>query len=235
MREECEPIHGTDEYAQGLLTSRELIKINTSIDVVADQVIVSGELGPSDDRRLEEALDRANGAVRTVVFRDAAGNHRTTGDRMARLIRQHGLATAISGYCMAACARAFLGGVERRLAGEKPIQQTYLGLNGDYDDDGVLAADRLEDLKQSIAEYTGGKITADVLERLRDLPAVEGALFFLDGTRVSIYGGVSVFVCSGAEARRMADCEPVKGTSSHEQGIFTSPELLQVKFNAQPR
>ncbi len=230
MREECEPIRGTDGYAQGLLTSPELIKINTSIDVVADQVHVSGELGPEDERRFREVLGRGNGVIRTVVFRDGAGNDRATGDRMARLIRQHGLATAVSGYCIASCARAFLGGVERRLTDEKPIGGTYIGLNGDYDDEGALAADRLEDIKQRIVEYTGGKATPDVLGRLRALSGAEGFIFFLDGTRVTTHGGASVFVCPGSESRRVADCERIQDTNSFEQGIFTSPELLRVKF-----
>jgi hypothetical protein len=234
MREECEPIRDPDGYAQGLLTSRERIKINTAIGIAGDQVHVSGEFGPGDDRRLDEVLDHGSGTLRTVVFRDGAGNDSDTGDRMARSIRQRGLATAISGYCIAARARAFLGGVERQLTSEKALERTYLALGGDYDDNGTPIAVRLDDTRRRIVDYTGGNATAAVLDRLKDLPGPEGSLFFFD-PRVKTYDGDTIFVCSGSESRRVADCEPIKSTTSREQGIFTSAELLRVKFNALPR
>lgn len=233
MREECEPIRGTDGYAQGVLTSRELVRINTAIDVAGDQVHVSGELGPGDDKRLDEALERSNSAIRTIVFRDGAGNDHDVGDRMASLIRRRGLATAVSGYCIAACARAFLGGVERRLTDEKPLDRTYLAMNGDHDNDPAIVG-RLDEIKRRIVDYTGGKATASVIDRLNGLSGPEGLLFFFDA-RVKTYNGDAMFVCTGTESRRVQDCEPIKGTTSYDQGIFTSPELLRVQFNAQPR
>jgi hypothetical protein len=154
---ECEKIPGIDVYEQGIVTSRDLISINGIMETVGDQVIISTGLGANDDARLRQLLDENAGKIATVVLRGIVGGDSAAGDRMAALIRERGLRTAVSGYCRAACARAFLGGVERQLTDESPAEMSYVALQGDYDDAGMLRAERHEAVKRAMMQYTGGE------------------------------------------------------------------------------
>ena len=83
--------------------------------VVDDQLILSGEVVDSDVVRGKNALE--NPAITTVILRNSPGGDSPTGYRSGELIRQHGLRTAVSGFCYSSCSRLFLGG--RTRSGER--------------------------------------------------------------------------------------------------------------------
>jgi hypothetical protein len=177
--------------------------------VSGSQLVLSGFINDSD---YDKFLSHLTPTVRTVVFTDSPGGLHLIGLALAREIRRRGLSTVASGYCNSACANAFLGGAERRLANNR----SYVAFHGNYSiRSGRPLAGR--ELSAFYSEMTNG--------RLKD-PMIQ--LFLSKGPRgfVSFYQRVTRN-CEGTEAEQPSGC-PTLPITPLELGILTALDDIEV-------
>src|ERR1700733_2121874 len=130
--------------------------------VVGDELILIGPVVDTDVVRVKSALE--NSAITTVILRNSPGGDSPTGYRIGELIRQHGLRTAVSGFCYSSCSRLFLGGRTRYFTDDYPPDKTNIGFHGHYQADGLLdqvSVKRLG-LRAWIIRYSDGKADPDL-------------------------------------------------------------------------
>jgi len=193
--------------------------------VVDDQLILSGEVVDSDVVRVKNALE--NPAITTVILRNSPGGDSPTGYRIGELIRQHGLRTAVSGFCYSSCSRLFLGGRTRYFTDDFPPEKTNIGFHGHYQGDGLLdqASVKRYGLRDWIIRYSDGKADPDLIDRWINLPVNWGMIHFYNPARVN-RAGISTFMCDGMEtSREIARCEPIRKTAL-DLGIVTSLDII---------
>lgn len=192
--------------------------------VAGNQLILSGKVVESDARLIEHALD--NPAVTTVILRNGTGSDSATGYRVGELIRQHGLRTAVSGFCYSACSYMFLGGRTRYFTDDYPPEATNVGFQGHYHN-GFLDAGSSEEREARawVIRYSDGKADAALVDRWTNLPTTQDLIHFYDPALVHRHGA-STFLCDGTQAGRgISSCEPV-GKTAFDLGIVTSLELV---------
>jgi hypothetical protein len=193
--------------------------------VVGDQLILSGTIVDTDVVRVASALQ--NPAITTVVLRNSPGGDSPTGYRVGEMIRQHGLRTALSGFCYSSCSRLFLGGRTRYFTDDFPPEQTNVGFHGHYSQDGLLDLVSVKQygLRDWIIRYSDGKADPALIDRWIYLPSEEGMIHFYNPGRLA-RAGVSTFLCDGMQSGHdIADCEPI-GKTALDLGIVTSLEVL---------
>ena len=93
------------------------------MSVSGSQLILSGFINELD---YDKFLSHLTPAIRTVVFTKSPGGVHLIGLALAHEIRRRGLSTVALGYCNSACANAFLGGADRRLANDR----SYVAFHG---------------------------------------------------------------------------------------------------------
>jgi hypothetical protein len=205
------------------------------MQVVEDQIIMSGPIDGSELRRLREiAAQRRDVPVRTVILRDSPGGNLHISLMSGDFIREQGWNTAVSGYCFSGCALMFLGGGERGFTDDKPPLQTQLGFHATYyivHGTGAEAGPE-NDLAipwQAAREWmkraTDGKMTDALLERFEKL-AKSDFIHFFDSNRLPRVGQISVFACSvrpGGERK----CSPIYGTDVYREGIANTESLIR--------
>lgn len=132
--------------------------------VHADILLMSGAVVNGDLAKLNESL-QANPNIKTIVLRNSYGGHVSTGYSAGQLLRQLGMRTVVSGYCISSCSRIFLGGAVRQFSSETPLNKTYVGFHGHYDNIGNIDTAFVEKmgLYDWIIKYTDSKVDKKLL------------------------------------------------------------------------
>jgi len=123
------------------------------MQVIDDQIVLSGEVQMGDFERLRGHLD-GNPRITTVVLRDSPGGSVQPMWNVMKLIRDRQLRTAISGYCVSACAMMFLGGVERQFTDDQAAGKTYVAFHGPHNQNGTVSGTDTAVFKQVILSYS---------------------------------------------------------------------------------
>jgi hypothetical protein len=132
--------------------------------VHGDVLMMSGTVVDGDLPSLKSNLD-ANPTIKTIVLRNSYGGHVSTGYRAGELLRQLGMRTVVSGYCISSCSRIFLGGTTRQFSNETPQQKNYIGFHGHYDNSGSISTEEVQKfgLYDWIVKYTDDKVDKKLL------------------------------------------------------------------------
>jgi hypothetical protein len=194
----------------------------TAMEVSVSGVVVtmSGPVVLGDFARLKDAMGM-NPDIKTVILRNSNGGHAPTGYQIGELIREKGLMTVVSGYCISSCSRMFLGGKERRFSDDQGLQRTFVGFHGHYDGAGRLnrqAVHRLG-LFEWIIKYSDGKADKELVQRWINIEYNRGMVAFLHPD-ADISGEARTFICDGRESRRPLWCEGLQVTAL-ELGVIT--------------
>lgn len=190
-----------------------------SLSVKQDTLILSGEIERRDLDRIKAAL--AQNEIRTVVLRNSMGGNSWTGYRLGELFREKRLTTVVSGHCVSACSRLFLGGSTRLFSDDFPASLTYVGFHGHYDF-GELNAAAVErnNLVAWTIKFTDGKVDRKLVERWAAIPTRNGDVRFYP--RADPAAGVPrAVLCRGNESVKPYACEAIN-TDALAQGIVTS-------------
>ncbi len=101
--------------AIGLIFS---VPCQAGVSQSGDTVVIEGRI---TDETADKFVDAVYGkAIRQVIFRNSTGGQWRAGQRLANLIVGRNLTTVAEGYCVSACATAFLAGDERLFSGATP-------------------------------------------------------------------------------------------------------------------
>jgi hypothetical protein len=183
-------------------------------------LILSGPVVGTELVMVKDAF-AANPKIDLVVLRNSLGGDAWTGYRVGELLRDAGVTTAVSGYCVSSCSRMFLGGKVRLFTDDYPADRTYVGFHGHYGADGNLDSDSVHrsGLYTWILRYSDGKADPDLVKRWTEIPKNKGAANFFHPD-VAATLGHSLFFCDGLGAQRLTACEPLD-TNALERGVVT--------------
>ena len=124
------------------------------LKIVGNQIILSGPVVGDEPGKIREALANIPG-IDTAILRNSPGGNAPAGYQVGELFREHGLRTAVSGYCYSSCSRMFLGGSTRYFTDDYLPENNNVGFHGHYDRTGHLNADlvRKYGLRDWIIKY----------------------------------------------------------------------------------
>jgi len=193
-----------------------------SMEVIrlGDTLVLSGEIVRRDLDAVQAEFNRTP-MITHVVLRNSMGGNSWTGYRLGELFRERGITTVVSGHCVSACSRLFLGGRQRLFSDDFPASLTYVGFHGHYDF-GKLnnAAVEKNDLLQWTLKYTDGKADPALVKRWIGIERRAGDVRFYPPAVASRFGQATV-LCLGTESVRPQQCEKI-ATSALAQGVVTS-------------
>jgi hypothetical protein len=192
--------------------------------VIGDQLTLTGLVQSEDIRRFEAAVVSANEKISTVILKDSNGGDANAGYTIGERIRERGLTTALSGYCISSCSRMFLGGVHRMISDGQAVGRTYVAFHGNYADGGNLI--NVEKLRAWVTKHLDGKADAELVNRWTSIPTRNGTMRFYHPD-LSRKDKTSVFLCMGPEKTKPSDCEHIK-KNGLDVGVFTSKDVLHV-------
>ena len=181
------------------------------MSVSGSQLILSGFI---NELEYDKFLSHLTPTIRTVVFTNSPGGVHLIGLALAHEIRRRGLSTVALGHCNSACANAFLGGAERRLANNR----SYVAFHGNYSyRSGRPLAGHFGELTAFYREMTNGRLNDQMIQ-----------LFLSKGERgfVGFYQRVTRN-CEGTEAKRPSGC-PTLPITALELGILTALDDVEV-------
>lgn len=190
-----------------------------SLYVIDNTMVLSGDVVAQDLDNVKNAF-AANPKIKTVILRNSKGGNSWTGYRLGELFREKAVSTAVSGHCVSACSRLFLGGSTRTFTNDFPASLTYVGFHGHYDFGKLnLKAVDKDGLRPWLIKYSGGKIDPALMERWINLPSRDGdARFYPPSVKQS------TVLCRGNESRRPQQCEALTANAL-SQGIVTSIQM----------
>ena len=224
------PVRGmglaTTLFALTLMAVMPARTLGMELKVVGNQLILTGRVVGDEPEKVREALARSPD-IDTVVLRNSPGGNAPAGYRVGELLREHGLRTAVSGYCYSSCSRMFLGGVTRHFTDDYVPDNNNVGFHGHYDGMGYLNVNlmRQHGLRDWIIKYSDGKADPVLVERWINIPYSRGMIHFFHPGLVQ-RAGVSTFMCQGDEApRSVFACEPITKTAL-DLGVITSLDLV---------
>ncbi len=191
--------------------------------VQGNALVLSGEVIYQDLERAKKALD-ANRGITHIVLRNSMGGNSWTGYRMGELFRERALTTVVSGHCVSACSRLFLGGKQRMFSDDFPASLTYVGFHGHYDFGKLnLEAVKKNDQAAWTKKFTDNKVDATLLNRWINIERRAGDVrFYADS--VAARWKAKTFLCQGSESRRPTLCEKIS-TDALKEGIVTSRDV----------
>ncbi|MFN3628701.1 MAG: hypothetical protein ACK4XK_01385, partial [Casimicrobiaceae bacterium] len=207
-----------------------------------DTLILSGTIERRDLDRVQTEFAKPP-ALTTVVLRNSMGGNSWTGYRLGELFRTRGVRTLVSGHCVSACSRLFLGGATRQFTDDYPASLTYVGFHGHYEFDRLdPKASEKYDQAGWTRRFTDGRVDEALLARWMTIPERAGDLRFYPASAHEVLGA-RTFLCHGREARRPQACERL--TRPNEQalanGILTtealasSPDASALPYKARER
>jgi hypothetical protein len=170
--------------------------------------------------KVREAL-ASSPRINTVILRNSGGGNAPAGYQVGQLLREHGVRTAVSGYCYSSCSRMFLGGSARYFTDDYLPETNNVGFHGHYDRMGHLNADlvRQYGLRDWIIKYSDGKADPALVERWINIPSSRGMIHFFHPGLVN-RAGASTFMCQGDESSgSVFACEPI-GKTALDLGIL---------------
>ncbi|MGQ0673238.1 MAG: hypothetical protein ACT4N2_10230 [Hyphomicrobium sp.] len=204
------------------------------VNVVGDQVILSGPVVDGDLPKIRRAIEGGSG-ITTVILRNSPGGHPWTGFRVGELIRKRKLTTAVSGYCYSSCSRMYLGGTRRIFTDDFPAEATDIGFHGHYKRDGSLDTELMKKtgLRDWIVKFLDGKADEALVDRWVNIPTNGGLIHFYNPALVR-RGGASTFFCSGKEPRsqRPFGCEAI-AKSALDLGVSTATDIIRSRDRAE--
>jgi hypothetical protein len=162
-----------------------------------------------------------------VILRNSGGGNAPAGYQVGQLLREHGVRTAVSGYCYSSCSRMFLGGSARYFTDDYLPETNNVGFHGHYDRMRHLNADlvRQYGLRDWIIKYSDGKADPALVERWINIPSSRGMIHFFHPGLVN-RAGASTFMCQGDESSgSVFACEPI-GKTALDLGIITSLDIV---------
>src|SRR5215813_8050427 len=173
------------------------------LKIVGNQIILSGPVVGDEPGKIREALANTPD-IDTAILRNSPGGNAPAGYQVGELFRQHGLRTAVSGYCYSSCSRMFLGGSTRYFTDDYMPENNHVGFHGHYDRMGRLDANlvRQYGLRDWIIKYSDGKADPSLVERWINIPYSRGMIHFFPPASL-IRGGASTFMCQGDEPTRL--------------------------------
>lgn len=197
--------------------------------VAGNQLILTGPVARGDNVRFLNTLNENTGKIDTVILRNSQGGDAKSGYEIGNVIRERGLKTALSGYCLSSCSRMFLGGVERQFTDDEPVGRTRVGFHGNYNDNDQLVIENIQYLRQWIIAHSDGKADVELVNRWTTIPNRRGMIFFFDSRRLHREDGTSIIICTGKEnqSNRWNECEKITGKDGYQLGIFTSSEIVK--------
>lgn len=193
-------------------------------------VVMSGSVTGMELRELKSVLEK-NPGITTVVLKNSHGGDAATGYAVGEFIRERGLNTALSGYCISSCSRMFLGGKERQYSDDLPLEKTFVGFHGNYGNDGSLLIARMEMLKEWIVKYSDGKVNPDLLNQWVHITNHHGYAAFYHRDARLLPGTKKVLLCQGTEERGrwQEQCAKPELGDALENGVVTTWEVLKTK------
>ncbi len=190
------------------------------LKVSADTMVLSGEVVARDLDRVKNAF-KTNPAITHVVLRNSMGGNSWTGYRLGELFREKGVTTAVSGHCVSACSRLFLGGKIRMFSDDYPASLTYVGFHGQYDFGKLSpAAVKKDDLVGWTTKFTDGKVDQKLLQRWTNIERRAGDVRFYPDSATARFKQATM-LCQGTESQRPQQCEML-ATDALRQGIVTT-------------
>ena len=196
------------------------------LKIVGNQLILSGPVVGDEPDKVREAL-ASSPRINTVILRNSGGGNAPAGYQVGQLLRQHGVRTAVSGYCYSSCSRMFLGGSARYFTDDYLPETNNVGFHGHYDRMRHLNADlvRQYGLRDWIIKYSDGKADPALVERWINIPSSRGMIHFFHPGLVN-RAGASTFMCQGDESSgSVFACEPI-GKTALDLGIITSLDIV---------
>jgi hypothetical protein len=199
-------------------------------EVRGTAVLMSGPVTGIELRVLESILT-SNPSITTVVLKNSTGGDARTGYAVGEFIRERGLNTALSGYCISSCSRMFLGGKERRYSDDQPLEKTFVGFHGNYADNGSLLSARMGYLKDWVIKYSDNKVNPDLVEQWVHIPNHHGYAAFYHRDAKVLPGSQKVMLCQGTEERgkRQEQCAKPEMGDALANGIVTTWDVLQIR------
>ncbi len=193
-------------------------------------VVMSGSVTGIELRVLESTLD-SHPDITTVVLKNSTGGDARTGYAVGEFIRERKLNTALSGYCISSCSRMFLGGVQRQYSNDQPLEKTFVGLHGNYANDGTLQAGRMGYLKDWIIKYSDGKANPDLVEQWVHIANHHGYAAFYHRDATILPGTQKVLLCQGTEDRkkRQEQCAKPAMGDALANGIVTTWDIYPLQ------
>jgi hypothetical protein len=187
--------------------------------VQGNALVLSGEVVYQDIERAKKALD-ANKNITHVIMRNSMGGNSWTGYRMGELFRERGVTTVVSGHCVSACSRLFLGGKHRLFSDDFPASLTYVGFHGHYDFGKLnLEAVKKNDQAAWTRKFTDNKVDPKLLNRWINIERRAGDVRFYPDA-VAARWKTRTFLCQGTESRRPNLCDE----------IYSSPDAVNLPF-----
>lgn len=206
--------------AAGILLAGAPAASAANYAVEGSRLVISDKLyGDRDIDRFADVL-RSHPEVKTIVMKNFYGGVHMSGFlNITKMINDHGLATEVDGPCISACALAFIGGVRRGAAPGADPKRTFVAFHGIY-----RAGRQSDTYRQTyvsaVRRYTGGRMSAKLAGDAYDLPQ-SGYVAFYDSRQMKRPDGSSVFMCTGKEKRKTADCPAVPAIDAYAAGVFT--------------
>jgi len=196
------------------------------LKIVGNQLFLSGPVVGDEPGKVREAL-ASSPRINTVILRNSGGGNAPAGYQVGQLLLEHGVRTAVSGYCYSSCSRMFLGGSARYFTDDYLPETNNVGFHGHYDRMGHLNADlvRQYGLRDWIIKYSDGKADPALVERWINIPSSRGMIHFFHPGLVN-RAGASTFMCQGDESSgSVFACEPI-GKTALDLGIITSLDIV---------
>lgn len=193
--------------------------------VQPQHIFASGTLDDGDPVQLRAAL-AVNPNVKSLVLVNVSGSDFASALRLADIIGQQGMDTRVVGYCIGACAPAFVAGAQRGFAvGEHP-RRTFVGIQAAFDANGrvdnELTARWVALLKRRIGGAYDDAIMRTAMEQSLD-PG--GMLRAREVTRTAAPDRPAFFCESGQS--QMSDCR-ILSKDALALGLITQAALAEV-------
>ncbi|MBB3212193.1 hypothetical protein FHW67_001461 [Herbaspirillum sp. Sphag1AN] len=194
-------------------------------------LVMSGGVVGNEARILAAAL-KDNPGITTIILKDSHGGFAPTGYDVGQMIRERGLNTALSGYCLSSCSRMFLGGNQRQYSDDQPLEMTTVGFHGNYSDQGQLLPSSTAILKPWIDKYSDGKANPALVDQWVHIQTNHGmAFFYHKDAQVKFDSPEKVLLCLGTEDRhaRAEQCQKPHLGNALDNGIVTTWDILKVR------
>ena len=130
--------------------------------------------GPTVDRDyidFKRALDEEG--IERIILVNGPGGDLWTALRVARIVRDKGIKTVVSGYCMSACSIIFMAGRDRAFGTGYPARITMVGIHGAHLRESKQIDPKLQPeiyawYKQQIGERFDSKVINQALYDIQD-------------------------------------------------------------------